>query len=258
MSRLMVFSLCVVGVVAVLSSADALQATTIYNANEDMYASEKEVTPGTYPGTNGFGGVWSLGSRADDATGTAFTLFANHETPRDGSAGWLGWDSAAGGFPYFAVNTSTAAFDWGWYRNGATDMGIKDIGINPDVAVAGVLRWTAPGAGTISTATIINAGVGPDTYGGIDIHLLLNGVSKYDNAFTMDAGVAISTSDLTVAAGDVLDLIIGDGGNGNWYDLSGITSHVVTFTAVPEPSSIGLLGCGGMGLLAYAWRKRRS
>ena len=239
------------GVVAILSSASMLQATTIYNANDDMYASETGASPSSEFGQ------WSLGYRADNAAGTAFTLFTNHENPRDGSAGWSGWDDTAGGFPYFAVNASATAFNWGWYRNGATDMGIKDIGINPDNATAGVLRWTAPGAGTISTSTMINAGVGPDSFGGIDIHLLLNGVSQYDNTFTMEAGVTISASDLTVATGDVLDLIIGDGSNGNSYDLTGITSHVVTFTPIPEPTTIVLLSYGMFGMLAYAWRKRK-
>ena len=225
MSRRLSFVACVMGVVAILSSASMLQATTIYNANDDMYASETGASPSSEFGQ------WSLGYRADNDT--------------------------AGGFPYFAVNASATAFNWGWYRNGATDMGIKDIGINPDNATAGVLRWTAPGAGTISTSTMINAGVGPDSFGGIDIHLLLNGVSQYDNTFTMEAGVTISASDLTVATGDVLDLIIGDGSNGNSYDLTGITSHVVTFTPIPEPTTIVLLSYGMFGMLAYAWRKRK-
>ena len=261
MSRRMNLFVCVVGIVAVLSSVCALQAATIYNANEDMYASETGASPSAT-----FGGVWSLGDRLGSDPGTAFTLFTNHEAPRDGVAGWLGWDASPGGSPYFAVNTSASAFAWDYYRPVSASepglMGVKDIGVSPSATRTGVLRWTAPAAGTISTSTTINAGTsGYHAYSqdGVDINLLLNSTGLYNNPNTGSGftPVNISTSGLTVAAGDVLSLIIGAGGNGNAYDLTGITSHVVTFNAVPEPSAFVLLSCGLIGLLAYAWRKRR-
>lgn len=45
------------------------------------------------------------------------------------------------------------------------------------------------------------------------------------------------------------------GGGGNAGSTFGIDS--VSITAVPEPSTLVLLGAGLFGLLAYAWRKRK-
>jgi hypothetical protein len=44
----------------------------------------------------------------------------------------------------------------------------------------------------------------------------------------------------------------------NWYQGSGVVLDYVSIgPAVPEPSSLVLLACGAIGLLCYAWRKRR-
>ena len=37
----------------------------------------------------------------------------------------------------------------------------------------------------------------------------------------------------------------------------GRTDYVSIMPGVPEPTTIGLLASGVVGLLAYAWRKRR-
>jgi hypothetical protein len=57
---------------------------------------------------------------------------------------------------------------------------------------------------------------------------------------------------VTLAAGeDLLFLAGGYGANGHSAGVE------VTITRVPEPGTLALLGCGLIGLLAYAWRKRK-
>ena len=43
-----------------------------------------------------------------------------------------------------------------------------------------------------------------------------------------------------------------------WVDSGDLDSVTVSASAVPEPSVLALLAAGGLSLLAYAWRRRRS
>jgi hypothetical protein len=52
-------------------------------------------------------------------------------------------------------------------------------------------------------------------------------------------------------------ITFGGGANDKFGYTTGATQVTAFSVAVPEPTSLALLGCGLFGLLAYAWRKRK-
>jgi hypothetical protein len=77
-------------------------------------------------------------------------------------------------------------------------------------------------------------------------------VDLYDGAtFSLLQSFHIPAGGIGAIAGDRDGIYIGDQGANNY------AGAVYVFRAAPEPSTFVLLGVGMMGLLAYAWRKRR-
>jgi hypothetical protein len=68
----------------------------------------------------------------------------------------------------------------------------------------------------------------------------------------------LSQSGIAVNAGSTLDLVVSltSGHTFTGADMTGV-SQSITLTTAPEPSSIAILVSALLGLLAYAWRKRR-
>nr|WP_309689903.1 PEP-CTERM sorting domain-containing protein [Armatimonas sp.] len=198
------------------------QATYAYDATVGF-------NPGTYASNPN--GVWSYGY-----TTTLGGSFIPH----------LDSGNFAGIFQYWRtdIGSGTPAFE-------------KNIGVSPMFGVQpgqialhggpngelGVLRFTAPSAGSYNIATSYFVGDSGDT----DIYLLHNG-SVVSSAPSTNAGGSFSLASFLLNANDTLDVAVGIGTDTYFGDTTPI-SHVITSSA-PEPGTLGLLALGMLSGIA--------
>jgi hypothetical protein len=248
---------CVVVAVVLGWTAYAGAGTVVYDANADMLGSETSATP------SAAFGQWTLGHKEVAAEVSGCTALSEH---------FVNVNPAFGGFTtyfgaerynqvYLAMNTGSVALGTG----GEWAPGIISGGTsNPSTFT--VLRWRAPGAGTVDIA----ATVGKYLTGDQDVHVVLGsatagttGTSLFldylnDPSSGSKTSVSYAGSSITVTSGSVIDLLLGIGPSNNFgNDCFVIPNCQISFTAVPEPSSIAIFGSALLGLLAYAWRKRK-
>ena len=118
------------------------------------------------------------------------------------------------------------------------------------------VRFTAPAAGDYSwTAHRLDAGNSFPTT--TDVHVLVNSISVADGFINLNGGgntASFSSPEVALPAGGTVDFVVGWGNGDASYDGTGLFA---TVTAVPEPSSLTLLGLGVMSLLATGWTRSR-
>jgi hypothetical protein len=256
----MKFRSCVLtaAVIAVVGLSAALAQAETWNMASDLHASVLTGAP-TNPN-----GAWTYGNSP-----TVGGTFEADTVQSDGSAWWgagvtSGWSKTDN--PYLpAIWSVMTGQDAGVV--GAVSVAAGEMVIHPNGDTeCGVVRWTAPATGAYDVAASwesINGLADYASNAGVDVHLLVNGVSIYDGvtSYLNGTGPATCAKSLSLTAGDTLDFVtsplgVGTTGLGGLPYACDMTRVGATITAVPEPGTIALLGSAMFGLLVYAWRRR--
>ena len=246
------YLLCVAGVVGLCFGVNSLRADLVtYNANDDFYANENSSAPSTTFG------AWSIGYRTASSgiTGSDLTAYNTRGAGSDGYFHQWYIGGSTYSLPLAEINMAST------YRY---PLSPREIGLLPsmtngwgtDAALLNnsynVLRWTAPGKGVISVTTDLSNNVGNANS---DVHLVVDGVTMWNTIVNNTTPTDGAVTGLTVHAGDYVDLVVGNNGV-NPPNPVGVY-QTIGFTAVPEPSTVGILLSAVFGLLAYAWRRRK-
>ena len=188
-------------------------------------------------------GAWSYGSSTSLASAFIPSSIPTNNYGGIGLGGWLG--SATGGGDPYVLHNGTA-------HNVTNNFSIYQPGqlaLQPGGLVQySIVRWTAPSSGTFSiNATFSGLSSLGDS---VDVHILLDGISIFNSVVNPNpASFATSGS---LVAGDRIDFVVGNGGNGANEDNTALLA-----TIVPEPATLGLVGLGLGCLLSSRFLKRK-
>lgn len=194
-------------------------------------------------------GDWSYGYKT---TGVNDTLSLFAESGTDVQTGYTTefWrNNIASGVPgiYHVVSGNTYGV------NGGVGIGTGDLalhgGPNGEIATA---RWTAPSSGNFDLSGFFKSGDALGTSrGNVDCYVFQNSTQLFSS---LDTAVdeSFSLSNVSVTAGDTIDIMVGIGKDDYYYDSTPVELSITA--AVPEPASMIALGLGAAALLR---RKRK-
>jgi hypothetical protein len=194
-------------------------------------------------------GAWSYGYSY--GVGSPFILDTTNTAsygPGLALGGWMGnVDTNTGAnYPYALKNFTSHPVT----NNITTVYQPGQLGLQPGESnVESIVRWTAPFSGTFS----INA-----TFSGLDsafgdsadVHILLNGIVIFNSVVSPNPASYSTSGSLT--AGDRIDFLVGNGGNGLNGDSTGLSASIV-----PEPATLALVAMGLASLLSFRCFKRK-
>jgi hypothetical protein len=213
-----------------LSLSAALTLSLSFSPVARAYDATADFNPGTY-GSNP-NGVWSYGY-----TTTLGGSFIPH----------LDSGNFAGAFQYWRTDIASGAPSFQKNIGGSPLFGVLPGQLSLHGGPSGefgILRFTAPSAGSYDLATAYFAGDSGDT----DIYLLHNG-SVIASSPTTNAGGSFSLPSFFLNANDTVDVAVGIAGDTYFGDTTPLT-HTIVSAAAPEPGTLGLLLLGLLGGVA--------
>lgn len=167
-------------------------------------------------------GTWSYGYSY--GVGSTFILDTTNTTsygPGLALGGWMGnVDSTPGAnYPYALKNftASTVA------NNGSTIFQPGQLGLQPGESnLESIVRWTAPFSGAFNiNVTFSGCNVLGDS---VNVYVLTNGSSLFSS--TVSPSPASYTGSQSILAGDTIDFVVGNGGNGQNDDTTGMAATI--------------------------------
>ncbi len=200
-------------------------------------------------------GVWSYGY--ENSLGSSLQLYDVSTSQGGGIPGLEAWNSSqldVLGTPGIGYNSTASDITSGTDFFPAHGV-VFAPGPNGQYCV---IRWTSPTAGTYDLLTAFSGNdfVFPTS---TDVHVLLDGTSLFSGGVYVFGPAASFTDTISVKAGDTIDFAVGIGSDGSFIgDNTGISATISTFSGVPEPGSLTLLGSGFLALLAgiRGWGRR--
>jgi hypothetical protein len=202
-------------VLVAVSSGHPTFAGTVYDASADFSTSSNPTGVWSYGSTTSLGGTFALG--VTNGVQNGINYWVNN---------WLG------GAPSVTYNATPSPIS---YAGVTWDPGQLAIHPGPSDQNA-VIRFTAPSTGMYSLSASFS---GLDTTPtSTDVHVLLDNASIFDGAVNAFGAGPIFSSVLDLTAGDTLDLAVGFGSDGSYFnDTTGIEAIITNVSTVPEPST---------------------
>jgi hypothetical protein len=227
------------GLVLALMGCSVLASAEVYDLTTDFSTA---VNPAPHAALSQ-NGVWDYGRSTGITTG--YTRNTIQSTVASVFQGWAGPNGNLTD-PFVGKAIAANAFN---VPNGSVVL------LPGNVSSGGVtyadLRWIAPTGGGQITNIQGSFGVG-DT-GAVDVYVVVQGVQQFGVVGTSTAANFNISTVFNVTAGQTVDFLVGAGTSGPSGDSTPL-SGTITFTPVPEPASMAILGIGAAALI----RRRRS
>lgn len=243
------FWIVTTAVIAACVSGATVNAGVIYNANNEFknYMLSSPSVDSTF-------GNFSIGTSDNNGMGDPvfgnFTAFGtgNKNTSIIGSSSFQGWNFASFyQIPFVGINVSNSAVTG---VSTLTSVAPSQMILHGDANLNAVLRFTATIAGDYAIRGNWHSLDQGSTY-----NYVLKNSSILDSSFANDSSFNLTT---TLLVGDHIDFLVNSFDNLE-ADSTGLFAVLeLGAVAVPEPTTMALLGLGGVCFVGLARRRRKT